>query len=631
MRVLSLFDGISCGRLALGRAGVSVSKYYSSEIDKYALQISSKNFPQDNADRLGDICKITKDLIPDGVDLIIGGSPCFVAGTKVITSNGYKNIEDVKVGDMVLTHKNRFKVVLKVGGKMSQTINLKAQGILKTETTKEHPYYIRTMKDGVMSEPYWKEVKDLKKGDYIGSPIINIESNIYNLTKEQCWLIGRYIADGHIKKEKRKERKNSYMYSVIYSIGSSKLDKFKERVVENRFTAYKHSKSVYRCCFYSKDFVELLEKLEVGKRAIDKNIPMALLNLPKDLLEEVLDGYMSGDGCVIRNSHKATTISEKLAMSLCLAISKSKNKGFTILKCIRPKTHIIQGRVVNQNDTYTTSYLNNNSKAQYKIIDDIVWLPFRSISETGESKQVYNLEVEDDNSYTANNAIVHNCQSLSRSGDGSGFDGKSKLFWEFVRVLKVFNPKYFLLENVEMKKEWEDVITKELGVEPIHINSSDYSAQKRPRVYWTNIPISQMKPSPQRLEDILIGGSGEIINNHPVVLKKEGGEFTIKNATKLGYLLAKDGDCVNLEVPNSKTRRGRVSSGKTNTLNTACNYGVVEDGNLRTLCITEYERLQNLPDGYTVGVSEYQRKKMIGNGWTVDVIADIFRGLKYEK
>ena len=80
------------------------------------------------------------------------------------------------------------------------------------------------------------------------------------------------------------------------------------------------------------------------------------------------------------------------------------------------------------------------------------------------------------------------CQSFSNAGDGSGMDGKSKLFWEFVRVLKETKPTYFLLENVKMKKEWEKIITDTLGVEPIAINSRLLTAQNRPRLYWTNIP-----------------------------------------------------------------------------------------------------------------------------------------------
>ena len=224
------------------------------------------------------------------------------------------------------------------------------------------------------------------------------------------------------------------------------------------------------------------------------------------------------------------------------------------------------------------------------------------------------------------------CQSFSRSGDNTGFDGKSGLFWEYVRILNELKPTYFLLENVVMKKEWENIITEAIGVEPVMIDSKFFSAQKRQRLYWTNIPFDKnIEDKNIHILDILKpDGSEKIINDHPVVLDINDGTFKIKNGTKTGYLYAKHGDCVNLEVPKSKTRRGRVSHGKTNTLNTACNYGVVVDGNLRELNIVEYERLQTLPDNYTSLATLNQRKKMIGNGWTVDVISNIFQNI-YQK
>jgi len=83
------------------------------------------------------------------------------------------------------------------------------------------------------------------------------------------------------------------------------------------------------------------------------------------------------------------------------------------------------------------------------------------------------------------------CQSFSIAGNGSGFDGKSGLFWEFVKAKETLKPKYFFLENVKMKKEWEQVITDALCVEPIAINSKLFTAQNRPRLYWTNIPFDE--------------------------------------------------------------------------------------------------------------------------------------------
>jgi DNA-cytosine methyltransferase len=224
------------------------------------------------------------------------------------------------------------------------------------------------------------------------------------------------------------------------------------------------------------------------------------------------------------------------------------------------------------------------------------------------------------------------CQSFSRSGDNTGFDGKSGLFWEYVRILNEVKPTYFLLENVVMKKEWEKIITDAIGTEPIMIDSKFFSAQKRQRLYWTNIPLDKnIEDRNVNILDILIPtGDEKIINDHLVVLDINEEGFKIKNGTKTGYLYAKEGDCVNLEFPKSQNRRGRVSHGKTNTLNTACNYGVVVNGNLRELNITEYERLQTLPDGYTSLVSLNQRKNMIGNGWTVDVITHIFKNMEYE-
>ena len=224
------------------------------------------------------------------------------------------------------------------------------------------------------------------------------------------------------------------------------------------------------------------------------------------------------------------------------------------------------------------------------------------------------------------------CQSFSRSGDNTGFDGKSGLFWEYVRILNEVKPTYFLLENVVMKKEWENIITEAIGVEPVMIDSKFFSAQKRQRLYWTNIPVDKkIEDRNINILDILIpNGDEKIINDHLLVLDINEEGFKIKNGTKTGYLYAKEGDCVNLEFPKSQNRRGRVSYGKTNTINTACNYGVVVNGDLRELNITEYERLQTLPDGYTSMISLNQRKNVLGNGWTVDVIGHIFKNMEYE-
>lgn len=106
------------------------------------------------------------------------------------------------------------------------------------------------------------------------------------------------------------------------------------------------------------------------------------------------------------------------------------------------------------------------------------------------------------------------CKSLSRTHIGNyneGLDGSSKLFWDFVRIKNHIKPKYFLFENVEsMKDSDRDIITEALGVQPIMINSSLFTAQDRKRYYWTNIPILPLpEESPLVLKDIMIHNPDE--------------------------------------------------------------------------------------------------------------------------
>ena len=87
MKVLSLFDGISCGRVALERAGIPVETYYSSEIDKYAIKVTQKNYPE--TIQIGDVCNVNPDDYKD-IDLLIGGSPC--QSLSILMAQNRKNL-----------------------------------------------------------------------------------------------------------------------------------------------------------------------------------------------------------------------------------------------------------------------------------------------------------------------------------------------------------------------------------------------------------------------------------------------------------------------------------------------------------------------------------------------------------
>jgi DNA (cytosine-5)-methyltransferase 3A len=239
------------------------------------------------------------------------------------------------------------------------------------------------------------------------------------------------------------------------------------------------------------------------------------------------------------------------------------------------------------------------------------------------------------------------CQGFSRAGLCLNFDDpRSKLFFEYVRILneiRKVNPDVkFILENVEMKKEWVEVINDHLGVEGYSINSKLLSAHNRPRMYWTNIDFKKpIDDAGVKLLDILeeVDTTG-FINHNGILFDPRiredcrnlvsvvNGEVRISQATKLGYAVAENGDGVSLDFPTSKTRRGRVIKGKSSCLTTSSEPLVYVNGAIRWLTITEKERLQTLPDGYTEGVSYGARVEALGNGWTAEVITHILKGLK---
>ena len=107
------------------------------------------------------------------------------------------------------------------------------------------------------------------------------------------------------------------------------------------------------------------------------------------------------------------------------------------------------------------------------------------------------------------------CQGFSFAGHQLNFgDPRSKLFFEYVRILKETKPKYFLLENVRMAKKSQDVISAALGVEPVAINSNLMSAQNRYRLYWTNIPFEIPEDKGIVLADILEDGMTDRVKAH---------------------------------------------------------------------------------------------------------------------
>ena len=261
------------------------------------------------------------------------------------------------------------------------------------------------------------------------------------------------------------------------------------------------------------------------------------------------------------------------------------------------------------------------------------------------------------------------CQGFSNAGLGLNFeDPRSKLFFEYVNILKYYQPDYFWLENVKMKKEWQRIISEFIGVEPIEINSALVSAQSRKRLYWTNIPnITQPEDKGILLKDIInnnFDGEEELLRkkskslriggrNSPKDSKQEWDNLYDKNniiaknksqtvlstiykeneksmvkrkkfGLMIGCVQVGEGDIKGFDI----IKRVYSPDGKSPSLTTmqgGQREPKISEDNItwRKLTPLECERLQTFPDNYTEGISNTQRYKSLGNSWTVDVISHV--------
>jgi len=220
------------------------------------------------------------------------------------------------------------------------------------------------------------------------------------------------------------------------------------------------------------------------------------------------------------------------------------------------------------------------------------------------------------------------CQSFSTAGKKEGFNGISGLVKEYFRILKETNPKYFILENVVMPHKYRAIINKELGIEPIMINSALLSGQQRKRLYWTNIPISDLPPNKHiYLKDIIEENVNKCMSKEGAILtdaRYDTGHYD--KIFKVGYMITPYKTYI-IYGTQGKSRTLLATGGGRNGQT-----GIYLIGDcIRHLTPLEAERLQTYPDNYTkFGIYNNQKKeiksitlrrKLLGNSFTVDVIA----------
>ena len=357
--------------------------------------------------------------------------PCFPADTLVLTNNGYKNIQNVLLTDKLFTHKGNWKDINNLQKKEynDQMYEFKLRYNSKSlKVTKEHPFLvkdiIRKSDKTIISysnDTYWCNAEYMTKDQVMCLPVNknsivpkfnqiknynqfrseNITKIINN--KDEFFMLGFYIGDGWIDL-KRKGR----FYICINKNDDTLLHIYKKiSNVINLIYKDETDKIIrYECC----DILwwEILK--DFGHLAHNKKIPEWIQDSPKESIQLFIDGYIAADGCkTIKNYEKFTTVSADLAYGFQRLYAKI-GKVLAVSYQKRPPTTIIEGRTVNQRNTYHMSVI-KNKKCKYvsNIDENYIYFNVMNIDKKIENTTVYNFEVNDDNSYTIQNISVHNC------------------------------------------------------------------------------------------------------------------------------------------------------------------------------------------------------------------------------
>ena len=473
----SLFDG--SGGFPLAGILAGVEPVWASEIEPFAIRVTTKRLSE--MQHYGDVSALNGAEV-EPVDIITFGSPCFPEGTLVLTDKGYLEIESIRPGMKVLTHQGRWRRVTAAGSKIGATVILKGNHY-GLECTPNHPIYSARMKryypqlgNGkrgnirfVSQEKEWTAAKDMDGRLWavpnsfeplrIPRPCHDGNRQLKEMppfNEDFFYLVGRWIGDGWVQDGQRCGRPEGQCNGrIVICAGYEKEERLKEAVelitdhycVERCRTAVKYALNSLLLCEWLKE--------NFGKYAHGKKIPAWAFSMPESWRRAMLQGVLDSDGHQCSETRfRITTVSRHLVHGLRL-LGESLGYSTTVYHAEMPDICVIEGRTVNQRDQYCVQLVIPSKRS--RLTDGPhSWYRVRRVIPTRQTKLVYNLTVEEDNSYVAEGIVVHNCQDLSIAGKRSGLDGsRSGLFFEAVRIVKEMRekthgekPRFIVWENV---------------------------------------------------------------------------------------------------------------------------------------------------------------------------------------
>lgn len=339
---------------------------------------------------------------------------CLARGSLVLTRNGYLPIEEIEIGDLVLTHRGRWRpVTAKACNGVLPVTRITAQGVADLRTTPDHLFWVRSCagrggkgrEPGSMNPhrhrynaekatPTWMQAKDTL-GSYVNLPLPPVEDSPYSA--EEWWIAGRWLGDGHYA------ARNALYISCAHKETSELVSKLGSRAgsIATRRTA-----TQIRLKDRNGRLHSLLAKC--GRGAAGKRVPAEALALDAEKSEAFLSGYLSADGHYTAKYDRwsATSVSRSLLLGMAMVAQRARGVVCSVYAGRRGGQGVIEGREVKTLDEWVLSIPPKNVSGF--LLDDGAWKKVRDVQEDGEA-EVWDIQVAEDESFTAEGCVVHNC------------------------------------------------------------------------------------------------------------------------------------------------------------------------------------------------------------------------------
>lgn len=500
-------DGhLTCVELFAGAGGASVGLHRAGFHSLLAVEWDKDAHATLQASGVSEraVCGDVRDpSLYDGlegkVDLLWASPPCFPPGAMVVTAQGSRPIETLCAGDLILTHRGRYRPVLvkmerPFSGEIMEVRVGYGRGTILC--TQEHPFFVRKFTGhrnhrDYFADPEWIEAENLHPKDLVLEPCVTepvayvaptyhkwhslggrwgkprrerraYQSNVEVSKPEIADLLGLYISEGHLRGHDA-ERPGTCRREVVFSIALHEVEEVEARVRRAGFHPQinrKHSPGAARVTITSPDLWALCQ--EFGCGAENKKVPEWVFGMPVEWGKLLIQSYFRGDGSEKKQSRSsktywsASTVSLDLVrdmlrlITVCIGVVG----GSTVL--YEAHTRFIEERLVNVQRAFEIRFTPPGKSRPGKVSKAGAWLPVKGVNTSTYEGVVHNIEVAEDNSYTVNVVAVHNCQAWSTAGKRLGaFDERNGWPWTF-DIIQRLKPKWVFCENVTgMKKHRE--------------------------------------------------------------------------------------------------------------------------------------------------------------------------------